>query len=92
MGERRPFQQSFVEQVEDPSPVDEPVPTGDLVNINTATVEELDGLPGIGPTKAQAIVDYREQNGPFQSVDELLNVTGVGNSTLANIRNLVTVD
>lgn len=48
------------------------------VNINTATKEELDALPGIGPAKAQAIVDHRKQNRPFKSVDDLKNVKGIG--------------
>lgn len=48
------------------------------VNINTASKDELDGLKGIGPTKAQAIVDYRTKNGPFNSVDDLQKVPGIG--------------
>lgn len=52
------------------------------VNINTATKDELDGLKGIGPTKAQAIVDFRKKNGPFKSVDDLQNVPGIGPATL----------
>ena len=48
------------------------------VNINTANVDQLDGLKGIGPTKAKAIVDYRQKNGPFKSVDDLQNVPGIG--------------
>jgi competence protein ComEA len=56
------------------------------VNINSATVEQLDGLKGIGPTKAQAIIDYRKKNGPFKSVDDLQNVPGIGPATLKDLR------
>lgn len=56
------------------------------LNINSATVEQLDGLKGIGPTKAQAIVDYRKKNGPFKSVDDLQNVPGIGPATLKDLR------
>ena len=48
------------------------------VNLNTATLEQLDTLPGIGPVTAQAILDYREENGPFTSVEELEQVYGIG--------------
>lgn len=61
------------------------------ININTATTEQLDGLKGIGPTKAKAIVDYRKKNGPFKSVDELQNVPGIGPSTLNDLRRDVVV-
>jgi competence protein ComEA len=64
---------------------------GALVNVNTATADELESLPGIGAVTAQAIIDYRTENGPFSSVDELLDVSGIGDVTLANIRELVTV-
>lgn len=63
----------------------------DLININTASVEELDALPGIGPTIAQRIVDYRDANGPFQTIEDILNVSGVGPSTFENIKELITV-
>ncbi|MDD2743586.1 MAG: ComEA family DNA-binding protein [Rhodocyclaceae bacterium] len=56
------------------------------VNINSATLEQLDGLKGIGPTKAQAIIDYRKKNGPFKSVDDLQNVPGIGPATLKDVR------
>lgn len=62
-----------------------------LVNVNTADEAQLEELPGIGPVLAQAIVDYRTENGPFPSVDSLLDVSGIGPSTLADIRELVTV-
>ncbi|MBO4446068.1 MAG: helix-hairpin-helix domain-containing protein [Clostridia bacterium] len=61
------------------------------VNINTATAEELETLSGIGPAKAQAIVAYRETNGPFSSVNELVNVSGIGEKTLAKIIDDITV-
>lgn len=61
------------------------------ININTASPEQLDSLKGIGPTKAQAIVDYRRQHGAFKSIDELQNVPGIGPATLKDIRKDVTV-
>jgi competence protein ComEA len=66
-------------------------PTGDLVNVNTATAVDLETLPGVGEVIAQAIVEYRTQNGPFSSVDQLLDVSGIGDATLETIRELVTV-
>ena len=56
------------------------------VNINTATQSELESLNGIGPKKAQAIIEYRKKNGGFKSVDDLKNVEGIGNATLENLR------
>lgn len=61
------------------------------ININTATAEELTALPGIGQAKAEAIVKYREANGPFKTVDELGNVKGIGNKILENIKNEISV-
>jgi competence ComEA-like helix-hairpin-helix protein len=61
------------------------------ININTASAAELDLLEGIGPVKAQAIIDYRNEHGFFHTVDELLNVPGIGNQTLEAIRDQVTV-
>lgn len=56
------------------------------VNINTASQDELDAVKGIGPGKAKAIIDYRNKNGPFKSVDELKSVKGFGEKTLAKLR------
>jgi len=61
------------------------------VNINTADAWLLAALPGIGDVRAQAIVAYRRENGPFRDVNELLKVAGIGNATLENIRDLITV-
>ena len=56
------------------------------VNINTATARELEALPGIGEVIAQRIIDYRNAHGPFQSVDELINVKGIGEKKLADLK------
>ena len=61
------------------------------VNINTATAEELTALQGIGKVKSQAIVAYREKNGPFKTVDELKEVSGIGDKMLEQLRPSVTV-
>ncbi len=63
-----------------------------VVNLNTASVGELQGLAGIGAAKAQAIVTYREQHGPFKSVDDLVRVKGIGAKTLEHLRESLTVD
>jgi competence protein ComEA len=59
------------------------------VSLNTATVEQLDTLPGVGPVLAQHIIDYRTQHGGFRSVDELREVNGIGDRRFADLRNLV---
>ena len=61
------------------------------VDLNTATVEDLDTLPGVGPATAQAIISHREQSGPFSSVDQLADVRGIGPAKLESLRGLVTV-
>ncbi|MBS1129216.1 MAG: Competence protein ComEA helix-hairpin-helix region [Proteobacteria bacterium] len=61
------------------------------VNLNTATVDELDGVKGIGPSKAKAIVDYRTKNGSFKSVDDLKGVKGFGEKSIAKLRSELTV-
>ncbi len=62
-----------------------------IVNINTATIKELDNLPGIGPSKAQNIIDYRSINGNFGSIEEILNVSGIGTAIYEQIKTYITV-
>ena len=64
------------------------IPTGP-VHLNSATIEQLDALPGVGPVTAQKIVDYRQKHGAFTSVDELDAVSGIGPARLDQLRDLV---
>jgi competence protein ComEA len=61
------------------------------VNLNSASLEELDALPGVGPVIAQRILDWRTAHGGFTSVEQLLDVPGIGDRTLEHLRALVTV-
>ena len=72
-----------------PDVTPEPLPP---LNINTATAEELEELNGIGSVLAQRIIDYRTANGPFETVEELLEVKGIGESTLARFREEITAE
>lgn len=62
-----------------------------LININRASASELEQLPGIGPSKAKAIIQYREEHGPFSDVQQLLNVSGIGEKTLEKLLPYITV-
>ena len=62
------------------------------VNINTANEHDLETLPGIGPTKAKRIFDYREQNGPFKVIEDIKNVSGIGEKTFEGLKDFITVD
>jgi competence protein ComEA len=64
---------------------------GGLVDLNTATAEQLETLPGVGPATAAAIIAHRDQHGPFTSVDQLLDVQGIGEVKLEQLRDLVSV-
>lgn len=65
---------------------------GSKVNINNATSDELTSLPGIGAAKADAIVAYRRENGNFSSIEDIKNVSGIGDATFANIESMITVN
>lgn len=65
--------------------------SGGLVAVNRATVAELEALPGVGPVLAGRIVAYRDQNGPFSLIEDLLGVPGIGEAKLAALRDLITV-
>jgi competence protein ComEA len=60
------------------------------ISLSTATLDQLEELPGVGPVTAQAIIDWRTANGSFTSVDDLLEVRGIGEATLSRLRDLVT--
>jgi competence protein ComEA len=65
--------------------------SGGLVNINEATLDELDALPGIGPSTAQKILDYRDEYGRFNTIEELMNVSGIGEAKFGSVKDLITV-
>lgn len=88
----------LVEKKEEPSAEGENIKTitqskkeSDKVNINKATAEELDKVPGIGPVTAQKIIEYREKNGQFNSIDELKKVGGIGDKTLNKFRDNIDI-
>jgi competence protein ComEA len=65
--------------------------TGSKVNINRASISELDTLPGVGPAIAQRIVDYRTEHGDFSTIEDLMNVKGIGPATFAKLEDQITV-
>ena len=67
------------------------MPPREKVNINTATLAQLDTLPGVGPTTARAILDHRRTKGPFRRIEDLMNVPGIGPTRFARVKTLITV-
>ena len=61
------------------------------VSINTGTLEELDSLPGIGPSTAQSIIDYRNANGLFQTIEDIMNVKGIGEAKFEKMKEMITL-
>jgi competence protein ComEA len=72
-------------------PAEEPAAPVGQVNLNTASAEELQRLPGVGPSRAVAIVEYRERH-PFRRVEELMRIRGIGRKTFRRLRPLLTLD
>ncbi len=81
--------QSFLEFSGSGSPASE---ANRKVNINTADSNELQSLPGIGPAKAQAIIEYRESSGPFQKIEDIMNVSGIGEKSFEKLKDHISVN
>ena len=82
----------FDTKTEAASSVEEPFGQGQKIDINSAAAEELQRLPGIGPVKAQAIIDYRNAYGSFVSPEEIMEVRGIGEATYQKIKDLITAE
>ena len=72
-------------------PANQPTAAG-LTNINTASRADLETITGVGPSTAQSIISYREDNGPFTNIEELMNVSGIGEKTFEKLRDSITID
>jgi comEA protein len=66
-------------------------PDTDKININTASLTKLDELPGIGPVLSQSIIDYRDKNGSFKSIEQIMDVDGIGEKKYAAMKDMITV-
>lgn len=77
--------------VESGTKIPEPAVQGKATDLNRASVSELDKLPGIGPSKAKAIVEYREKQGGFRTIEELKKVKGIGDKTFETLKPFITV-
>ena len=74
------------------APAPKPVATATApVNLNTATAEQLATIPGVGPKMAERIIDYRQKNGGFKKLEDLMNVSGVGEKSFLKMKPLITV-
>lgn len=74
------------------APAEAEAPAGEKININTATLAELDRLVGIGEKMAQRIIDYREQHGPFEVPEDLMKVSGIGAKSFAKLKDAICVE
>ena len=91
-GDRAALEPGAVIETEVTVPEEEIAPDFPPVNLNTAGMEELDTLPGIGESLAGRIIAWREANGPFTSIEQIMEVSGIGEATFAELRDRVTVD
>lgn len=82
---------AFGDEVEVETKTDSIIEQNNLININNATVDELDELPKIGPSIANAIIKYREKYGEFINIEQIKNVTGIGDKVFESIKDLITV-
>ena len=78
-------------RAQQPAPPAAKAAGAELVNLNTATPQQLASLPGIGPKTAERIIEYREKNGSFKKIEELMNVRGVGEKSFLKLKSLITV-
>ena len=85
-----PFIEGALPIVATPGPTVVAVTT-ELININTASAAELDTLPSIGPSLAQRIIEYRDANGPFVSIEDIINVPGIGSGNYERFKDMITV-
>ena len=82
----------YVPKVGEMEPLDLPIPSSgaesgqDKLNINTASQQDFEGLPGIGPSKAASFVQYRDENGPFTAIEEITNISGIGEKTFEKLK------
>jgi competence protein ComEA len=81
-----PQAQEAARQAPKPAPAEAVV-----INLNSATAAELEKLPGVGPATAARIVEYRQKNGAFKKIEDLMNVRGIGEKTFLNLKPLITV-
>jgi competence protein ComEA len=85
-----PYMPGAAPVILEPAPT-EPSSSAELININTASQAELETLPGIGPSTARKIIEYRDANGPFVNTEDIINVPGIGPGTYERIKDLITV-
>lgn len=83
--------QACINEYKEPEEANDEQSISNKININTASIDSLTTLSGIGNSKAQAIIDYRNQNGNFKDISELSNVTGIGNSIIEKIKDNITI-